>query len=203
MAVWICDVNGVLVDTVSAVRAAFEATAALAGFAFTDVDFQRVKGLPLLDAYRRLAPESDVMVCRRVHLRFIRDRLPHITAYPDVADVLAAAKHAGIRIGAATSHGDIAEGCLVRSALYSFIDCLVTQEEVQHPKPHPESILRVLDLLRVNPRDPESDGALFVGDTAEDVEAGRAAGVCTVGVTYGVSDEREIRRARPDYIIHA
>jgi HAD superfamily hydrolase (TIGR01509 family) len=203
MTVWICDVNGVLVDTVAAVREAFAATAAHGGFSFTETDFQIVKGLPLLDAYRRLAPGSDAARWRRVHLRFIHDQLPRIAAYPEVADVFAEAAEAGVRVGATTSHGEIAEGCLVRTKLYSFIDCLVTQEEVTRPKPDPESLHRALDLLGVDPRDPRPKNVLFVGDTAEDIEAGRAAGVQTVGVTYGVSDDREIRRARPDHVIHA
>ena len=49
----------------------------------------------------------------------------------------------------ATSHGEIAEGCLVRAGLYPFIDCLVTQEEVRHPKPHPESLQLVLTLFKM------------------------------------------------------
>jgi pyrophosphatase PpaX len=202
MAVWICDVNGVLVDTVAAVRGAFAAVAAHAGFAFTDADFQRIKGLPLLDAYRQLAPGSDPAVWRRRHLNGIRDQLPHVSAYPEVAEILAAARAAGVRLGATTSHGEIAEGCLVRTGLYAFFDCLVTQEEVRRPKPHPDSILRVLELFGVDPRQ-QAEDVVFVGDSVEDIQAGRAAGVRAIGVTYGISDEQEIRGANPDCVIHA
>jgi phosphoglycolate phosphatase-like HAD superfamily hydrolase len=125
-----------------------------------------------------------------------------VAACPGVRDMLRAAREAGVRIGAATSHGEIAEACLVTTGLYPLIDCLVTQEEVARPKPQPDALLRVLTLLAEPGRDPRHT-ALCVGDTPEDIEAGRAAGVRTVAVTYGMSDEREMRSARPDLIIHS
>jgi beta-phosphoglucomutase-like phosphatase (HAD superfamily) len=50
--IWICDVNGVLVDSTALVCQAFLATARRYGFAFTEPDRRRVKGLWLLEAYR-------------------------------------------------------------------------------------------------------------------------------------------------------
>src|SRR5262245_25212621 len=58
-ALWICDVNGVLVDTSAILCDAFVATAAHFGFSFTGTDFTRVKRMWLIDAYRGLAPEHD------------------------------------------------------------------------------------------------------------------------------------------------
>jgi phosphoglycolate phosphatase-like HAD superfamily hydrolase len=110
----------------------------------------------------------------------------------------------GIRVGVATSHGEITEACLVNTKLYSLVDCLVTQEDVKRPKPHPDSILLALALLTGCAADAVAgQAALFVGDTSTDIEAGRAAAVRTVGVTYGVSQEAEIRAARPDHVLHA
>src|SRR5207244_13539363 len=86
--------------------------------------------------------------------------------------------------------------------LYSLIDCLVTQEEVTRLKPHPDAILRLIALLGGDARNPDLD-ALHVGDTVQDIEAGKAAGVRTIGVTYGMSREAEIRAAQPDPVIRA
>lgn len=51
-------------------------------------------------------------------------------------------------------------------------------------KPHPEGLLRILAERGVPPAD-----ALMVGDSANDILAGRGAGVPTCGVTYGLSTE--------------
>jgi pyrophosphatase PpaX len=200
---WICDVNGVLVDSTVIARDAFAATAGHWRFSFTEQDFAKVKGRWLLEAYRILDPGEDPFARRRFHLQYVRDRIREVRAYPHVAEMLAAAKARGIRVGAATSHGEMAEACLVNTGLYSYIDCLVTQEEVKRPKPHPESILRVLALLDVHPKDSDCGWTVYVGDSAVDIEAGRAAGVRTIGVTYGVSDEAEIRAAGPDHVIRS
>lgn len=202
MPLWILDVNGVLIDSTEVVRQAFAATALRHGFAFTPYHFDAVKGLTLLDAYAILHPADDRWRLRTFHLGYVRERLGEVRAYPGVYETLGMAKRAGVRVGAATSHGEIAEACLVHADLYRLIDCLVTQEEVKRPKPDPHAILRVLSLLE-GPRGGGASAAVYVGDTTADVAAGKAAGIRTVGVTYGVSTAAEISSARPDYIIHA
>jgi pyrophosphatase PpaX len=200
--IWICDVNGVLLDSTAIVREAFAATAAHYGFECGAREFGMVKGCWLLEAYRRLDPGGDPQARRAFHLGYVRERIACVRAYPGVRDTLAAARAAGVRIGAATSHGEIAEAGLVVSGLYPLIDVLVTQEEITRPKPHPDAILRVLALLGADLHDPRP-AALHVGDTREDIEAGRAADLLTIGVTYGVSPTHEIEAAAPDETIAA
>jgi pyrophosphatase PpaX len=199
---WICDVNGVLVDSMAVVAQAFAATAAQYGFAWNARACGAIKGLCLIDAYGQLDPGGEAHRRRAFHLRYVRERIGELRAFPGVRDTLLAARAAGIRIGAATSHGEIAEACLVSTGLYPLIDCLVTQEEVKRPKPHPDAILRVLTLLGHDRHDAPGE-AVHIGDTAEDIGAGKTAHIRTIGVTYGVSSEAEIRAAEPDYVIHA
>lgn len=202
-ALWICDVNGVLVDTARLAGHAFAATAEHFRFPFSECHFQMVKSLWLLEAYRVLDPGQDPFVRRAFHLHSIRDRLRDVRAYPGVREMLALARAQNIHVAAATSHGEIAEACLVNTGLYPLIDFLVTQEEVKRPKPDPDVILRVLVLSNMDSHDPDFERVIYVGDTTADIQAGKAAGVRTVGVTYGLSDEPEIRMAAPDYVIHS
>jgi len=48
----------------------------------------------------------------------------------------------------------------------------MTADKVQHPKPHPEPLQRVLEHYGIAPHE-----ALFVGDSAVDMQAAAAAGV--------------------------
>lgn len=199
---WICDVNGVLVDSSSLIRAAFAATAKHFGFAWTERELAQVKGLWLLEAYRILDPGRDPFVLRDYHLKYCRTRIAEVPAFPGVAAVLAHARACGIRVAAATSHGELAEAILVATGLYPSIDCLLTQEEVRRPKPHPEILLRILSLFDISPHGAAAREVLYVGDTVTDIEAGRAAGVRTVAAVYGISSEVELRHAGPDDVIH-
>jgi phosphoglycolate phosphatase-like HAD superfamily hydrolase len=79
---------------------------------------------------------------------------------------------------------------------------LVTQEEVRRPKPHPEALLRACALCGGDADDPR-EHSICVGDTRLDIEAGKAAGVRTIGVTYGISTPAEIAAAQPDHVIDA
>jgi pyrophosphatase PpaX len=197
---WISDVNGVLVDSTSVVRRAFAATAAHYGFPFCDEDFRAIGGWWLLEAYRRLDRGGDAAVRRRYHLAFVRERIAEMHAYPDVHDTLNEARQRGVRVGAVTSHGEIAEACLVHTGLYAFIECLVTQEEVKRPKPWPDAVLLALDLLGAETA-AARDEALYIGDTSIDVQAGKASGVCTIAATYGVSRPADLVAAAPDHMI--
>jgi phosphoglycolate phosphatase-like HAD superfamily hydrolase len=64
-------------------------------------------------------------------------------------------------------------------------------------KPDPEPVERALGLLGVLPRD-----SIFVGDSPHDVSSGRAAGVYTIGVTWGAFSPDEMARAGADLVIH-
>ncbi|MEU9509728.1 HAD-IA family hydrolase [Micromonospora sp. NPDC048170] len=77
----------------------------------------------------------------------------------------------GGRIGVLTnSSRAFTDLALLRCALTP--DVVVTVDDVQQPKPHPEGLLVACRLL-----DTPAPAALFVGDSACDAEAARAAGV--------------------------
>jgi HAD superfamily hydrolase (TIGR01509 family) len=56
--------------------------------------------------------------------------------------------------------------------LEGFFGCIMTAGKVQHPKPHPEPLFKVLEHYGLAPHE-----ALFVGDSAVDMQAAAAAGV--------------------------
>lgn len=63
-------------------------------------------------------------------------------------------------------------------------------------KPDPTSLLAVLGKTGIPPAD-----ALFIGDSPVDIETGRNAGVLTVSVMHGLTDEEELRNANPDVLV--
>jgi phosphoglycolate phosphatase len=67
--------------------------------------------------------------------------------------------------------------------------------DVPAKKPDPAGLRLVLQQTGVRP-----ESAVIVGDSAIDVRTGRAAGVLTVGVTYGL-DPASLEAARPDLVV--
>lgn len=43
---------------------------------------------------------------------------------------------------------------------------------------------------------------MYVGDTVKDIESGKKAGIKTAGMTWGFTSEHQLRKAKPDYILH-
>ena len=64
-------------------------------------------------------------------------------------------------------------------------------------KPDPEALLAIMQRQGTPARE-----TVFVGDSPIDVETGARAGVFTVGVTHGFSDEAELKSAGPDHIVN-
>jgi phosphoglycolate phosphatase len=58
--------------------------------------------------------------------------------------------------------------------------CIVSGDSSPRPKPYPQPLLLASRLAQCAP-----DRCLYVGDDLRDIEAGRAAGMSTVAVTYG------------------
>ncbi len=83
---------------------------------------------------------------------------------------------------------------LDRLGLLSHFDLVVGSDSAPERKPSPVPVLKVLTDLGVGPSE-----AVMVGDSNFDVDAGRAAGVTTVAVTYGYRPRDLIAHA--DYII--
>ncbi|WP_333653523.1 HAD family hydrolase [Dissulfurispira sp.] len=64
--------------------------------------------------------------------------------------------------------------------LLKYLDLVVGSDTTPERKPSPVPILHVLSKLNIRPED-----AVIVGDSNFDIEAGKAAGIKTIAVTYG------------------
>ena len=75
-------------------------------------------------------------------------------------------------------------------------DVVITSEDTERHKPEPDPVLAALARLG---RPPE--GACYVGDAPFDLRAGRAAGVATIGVTWGFFTREALEAEDPDLIV--
>lgn len=83
--------------------------------------------------------------------------------------------------------------CEVASAF----DVVVTADHVERPKPDPEPVHIALDRLGTR----ASEQVVFIGDSLHDIEAGHAAGVTTVAVTWGARGREELEAAEPTHVV--
>ena len=103
---------------------------------------------------------------------------------------------AGIALGLVTSGtGARVARELQGLGLRDLFGVVVAAEDVERRKPDPEPIRRGLEAMAV----PAAEAA-YVGDSPEDVQMARAAGVYVVGVPGPFPNREELKAAEPDLV---
>jgi phosphoglycolate phosphatase len=104
-----------------------------------------------------------------------------------------------LKIGIVTNKPiEFAHKLLQRVDILKYLDCLVTPDMVTNPKPHPEPVLLAIQKLQVS-----ADQCLFIGDSKQDIIAGKQAGVKTVAALFGyIGDVNAARNTwNADYVV--
>lgn len=118
-----------------------------------------------------------------------------VQPFEGIPEMLHRFREAGIPTGVMTSKGRHAcDISLRRLGWDGAFASVVTGDEVAEQKPDPEGPLLVASELGVLP-----SRCAFVGDSAADIEAGRAAGMRTVAAAWHTVYTDALRAARPDH----
>ena len=98
------------------------------------------------------------------------------------------AKSAELAIFTGRIHREL-DYTLDRWKVREFFRKVITVEEIQHPKPHPEGLMKILGSRDVS-------AAIYVGDNVDDALAAKSAGIDFVGILRRSSQERRFRGTR-------
>jgi pyrophosphatase PpaX len=197
--VWLFDFDGTLADSVDLIMASFRhATQQVLGAVPDEALLRSGIGLPLVEQMQILdgARWQELYDAYVEHNAAVHDEL--LRPYPGVSELLDGLRRQGRRLGVVTSkRRETARQGLELLGLGEF-DVLVGYQDTEAHKPGPEPLLHALQLLAADPRQ-----TVYVGDTAWDVQAGRAAGVATIAVAWGVAGREQLAAERPDLLFDA
>ena len=156
----------------------------------------KVMGLPLDEIYRQFSGIKDVSSLIEEHRRFQSENLGLVRTYPNTLITLDSLKRLDILLAVVTTRARVSATANHHiTGIDRFLDVVITSDDVKHLKPDPEPVLLALDRLSI-----PSQEALMVGDSPVDIEAGRSAGVRTVGAVYGFHGP-ELATHKPDHLI--
>lgn len=194
------DLDGTLVDSIELILSSGRhAFIGFGGRPPSDEEWRASIGRPLEQMFRAIAPD-DAEVARlveryRAFQHEHHDRL--LRAYAGVVPLLAALSAHGHPLALVTSKGEeLARRALAHVGLTEMIPVVVGLDSCTRHKPDPEPVLHALALLGVSPAD-----AVFVGDSTHDMEAGRSAGVRTIGVTWGACTREQLETSGADIVV--
>jgi HAD superfamily hydrolase (TIGR01509 family) len=110
------------------------------------------------------------------YLEYYEKHLSEITVFPGIHDLLRDAHEAGVIQAVFTGGGrESTFFCMTKERILTYFDRVITGDDVELHKPHPEGILKVMQDFRLVPEE-----TLVVGDAGADMLAGRSAGAVTV-----------------------
>lgn len=197
------DLDGCLVDSSRAIPAGLNVGLAAVGLPPRPPEaLQWCIGPPLSDNFTTLLAEHGIHDRDQVAaaIRGYRDAYPELsvgltTVVPGIVDVVS---QAGQRRAIVTS-----KPAAYARPLAAAMGLLDHFEELFGPstdlvvEPKVDTLGRALGTLGI--ADPRA--AVMVGDRHHDVDAGRARGTRTIGVTWGAGDRAELEGARADHVV--
>jgi phosphoglycolate phosphatase len=118
--------------------------------------------------------------------------------YPNVFLILSYLKAKGKKLAVYTFKTKSATYKVLKDyKIFDFFDCIVTKDDVQQPKPHPEGIYKILTFFDYQ----SHDNIVMIGDTTFDIETGKNAMVNTIAVTYGYEPSIKNSKVQADLYI--
>jgi pyrophosphatase PpaX len=193
------DLDGTLIDSGEIILSSFRhATNTVLGRQIPDEVLAAAVGGSNIYDQMRAFDEARVDELVRVYREHNEPLHDDLVAFEGIERVLDRFKAEGRQLGIVTAKRrktvDLAFAIL---PLERYFDTVVTSEQTEHHKPHPEPVLTALERLGSRP-----EQAAFVGDSPFDMGAGRAAGVFTVAVSWGkIHPVERLRETGADAVV--
>jgi len=117
--------------------------------------------------------------------------------YPGVVEGLERFQSMGFSLACITNKAESFTLPLLRNLdLYKYFRLVLSGDTLPKQKPDPLPLLHACRHFGINP-----DHGVLVGDSSNDVQAARAAGMPVICVTYGYNHGHDIRDSGPDAVV--
>ncbi len=195
----IFDLDGTLIDTSRDIADAINYAIAYAGIKPLSLEETKAKvGSGITSLLETLISSGEGNPIREeVVNRFLDHYSNHLLdnteAYPQVKETLS--KLRGYKKAVISNKREVfSKRVLDGIGLLEFFDIILGSDSVTEKKPSPVPVFEVLKRLGVS-----KDEAVIIGDSNFDIEAGRAAGIKVIAVTYGYRSREVLKDA--DFMI--
>jgi phosphoglycolate phosphatase len=198
------DLDGTLVDTIRDIGSAMNSVLELHGLPLHDLDAYRLMvglGVRNLVAQAipksRLDPETVTLLTAEMMEHYARFPLVHSRPYEGITELLAALRARAIPTAVLSNKPDALTKVIVERLFPEHPFAFVQGERPEVPqKPDPTAALSICASLGISPAD-----ALFLGDSAVDVETAHNAGMACAGAAWGFRGAEELREAGAEILV--
>jgi phosphoglycolate phosphatase len=187
--------DGTLIDSTEAILESFDYAFRKGGQTPPPAEsILKLIGLPLDEMFIKLGVE------RELAQRFVEWYKEHyLKVHLDKTFLLPGAKEAVLEakefgpIGVVTTKtSKYTKLLLEKFGILELFGAVIGREDVEHLKPHPEPVLKAMELLNSSPT-----STFMIGDTCLDMESAKRAGAIGIGVKTGYWDLEQLKECSP------
>lgn len=166
-------------------------------YKLSDEELDSFFGPTLYQTFSRYSNDEEEI---QAMIQFYRDfNVPNhdsmVSPFPQAKETVKDLHKKGIKVGVVSSKKtDLVMHGLELFGMLEYMDIVIGADEVKNHKPAPDGILLAKEKLN-------SKNVLYVGDTKNDIIAGKNASVKTCGVLY-IKDPSIMLEVAPDYVIN-
>lgn len=155
------------------------------------------QGKPAIDEHD-IPQNEQLAVVRRLFDRYYAEAAEEGSfLFPHVEQTLSALKRSGLPLALVTNKPTpFIAPILEKLGISAYFSVVLGGDDVQNKKPHPEPLLTTAKKLALAPSE-----LLFVGDSRNDIQAAKAAGCPSIGLTYGYNYGESIVLSEPDVVL--
>jgi pyrophosphatase PpaX len=193
------DLDGTIIDTNELIiQSFFHALRGVAPEGFAREHIIPYMGQTLKSQLQHFSGQEDVETLTQAYREY--NHLRHdemVSLFPGVAEVVPQLRNAGIRLGIVTTKmRETSIRALELLGLFENMDTIVSLDDVENAKPHPEPVAKAIRALGANPAE-----TLMVGDSSVDMESAIAAGAVPVGVAWSLKGEEYLLKSGAEYVL--
>jgi pyrophosphatase PpaX len=192
------DWDGTLVDSAQLGLTAFEQSFASLGIAFDHEIYRKVYSPNWYSVYEAMGlPKDKWQIADELWVK-------HYGAQPaqpveGAQKTITELKQKGYRLGVVSSGNDYRVCREIKDlGLDTVFDVIVCNEQMQNKKPDPEGLETAMHSLGCS-----REESCYVGDSPEDIEMGKRAGLLTVGVRSAYPTSWKLESYKPDIYIRS
>lgn len=193
------DLDGTVIDSVTLIRESHRhAVRTVLGLDLDDEALVVNVGRPLIEQMRHFSEEHAETLYHTYREWNHANTAALLAAYDGIDQLLERLAGTGRPLGIVTSKSRDAVDLAwqVLPEVRDRFGVIVVAEDTPVHKPEPDPVLHALERLGAG-----TEGACYVGDAPFDIRAGRAAGVATIGVTWGFFSRADLEAEGADLIV--
>lgn len=195
MAAFIFDLDGTLANTIPIIRRVARITSEQYGISSTDEDIDRYIGVPLIVTGEEVLGKGRGEEYTLAYAKNYQAHKSELQAFPGIVPMLQALAEAGTKMAIATSKREKpAHETLELIGAAPYFDIVLNSESGCGYKPAAGPALKAMELLDSKPEE-----SWFIGDSLHDIACGQAAGIGTIGVTWGIIPKGGFELIQPTY----